>query len=104
MTTLWRRCAAKIEQEVSPQTFSRWFAGIEELDSSDTSLAIQAPDSFTAETLRTRYWGIIKGILEQEVGPNAVLTLSASDGVVNGAGSPNTATTVPANEAAGSHP
>ena len=101
MTTLWRRCAAKIEQEVSPQTFSRWFAGIEELDSSDTSLAIRAPDSFTAETLRTRYWGIIKDILEQEVGPNAVLTLSAGDGVVNGAGPLHPTATIPTNEAAG---
>ena len=101
MTTLWLRCAAKIEQEVSPQTFSRWFAGIEELDSSDTSLAIRAPDSFTAETLRTRYWGIIKDILEQEAGPNAVLTLSAGDGVVNGAGPPHPTATIPTNEAAG---
>ncbi len=99
MTTLWRRCAEKIEQEVSSQTYSRWFAGIEELDSSDSSLAIQAPDPFTAETLRTRYWGIIKDILEQEAGPNVVLTLSASDGVVNGANALRTiAEPFPANE------
>ena len=99
MTTLWRRCAEKIEQEVSSQTYSRWFAGIEELDSSDSSLAIQAPDPFTAETLRTRYWGIIKDILEQEAGPNVVLTLSAGDGVVNGTNALRTiAEPFPANE------
>ena len=102
MTTLWRRCALKIEQEVSPQTFSRWFAGIEELDSSDTSLAIQAPDSFTAETLRTRYWGIIKDILEQEAGPDVALTLSAGDGANNGVAAPRTtAASPPSHEAAG---
>lgn len=88
MTTLWQRCAEKIEQEVSPQTFSRWFAGIEELDSSGSTLAIQAPDPFTAETLRSRYWGIIKDILEQEAGPNVELALSAGDNVANGANEP----------------
>ena len=102
MTTLWQRCAEKIEQEVSTQTFSRWFAGIEELGSSDTSLAIQAPDSFTADTLRSRYWGIIKNILEQEAGPNMVLTLSAGGGVANGVHTPHTTTpTAPGNEVDG---
>ena len=85
MTTLWQRCSEKIRQEVSPQTFARWFAGIEELGSSESSLAIQAPDPFTANTLRSRYWGIITEILKQEGGPNVVLTLSASDLSDNGA-------------------
>ena len=84
MTTLWQRCAEKIKQEVSPQTFTRWFAGIEELDASESSLAIRAPDPFTAETLRSRYWGIIKDVLEQEAGPNVMITLSASDAPTNG--------------------
>lgn len=79
MTTLWQRCAEKIKQEVSPQTFTRWFAGIEELGSSESSLTIQAPDPFTANTLRSRYWGIITEILKQEGGPNVMLSLSASD-------------------------
>lgn len=84
MTTLWQRCAEKIEQEVSPQTFSRWFAGIEELESSENTLAIRAPDPFTAETLRSRYWGIIKDVLEQEAGPSVMIALSASDAPANG--------------------
>ena len=85
MTTLWQRCAAKIKEEVSPQTFARWFAGVEELGTSESSLAIQAPDPFTADTLRSRYWGIISDILKQEAGPNVALTISVGDGPTNGA-------------------
>ncbi len=84
--SLWLRCTEKIKEEVSPQTFTRWFAGVKQLDSNESSLAIQAPDSFTADTLRSRYWGIITDILRQEAGPNVVLTLSASNGANNGAG------------------
>lgn len=82
MTTLWRRCTEKIREEVSPQTFGRWFAGIREVGASESSLAIQAPDPFTAATLRSRYWGILTDILEQEAGPNVALTLSAGGGDV----------------------
>ncbi len=85
MTTLWQRCAAKIKEEVSPQTFARWFAGVEELGASESSLAIQAPDPFTAGTLRSRYWGIISDILKQEAGPDVALTISVGDGPTNGA-------------------
>ncbi len=85
MTDLWQRCSEKIKQEVSPQTFDRWFAGIEELDSSESSLAIQAPDPFTANTLRSRYWGIVADILKQEAGPGVVLSLSVNDAPTNGA-------------------
>ena len=84
--SLWLRCTEKIKEEVSPQTFARWFAGVKQLDSNESSLAIQAPDSFTADTLRSRYWGIITEVLQQEAGPNVVLTLSASNGASNGAG------------------
>ncbi len=83
---LWLRCTEKIKEEVSPQTFARWFAGVEQLGSNESSLAIQAPDSFTADTLRSRYWGIITDILQQEAGPNVVLTLSANNGSSNSAG------------------
>ena len=85
MTTLWQRCEAKIKEEVSPQTFARWFAGVEELGASESSLAIQAPDPFTAGTLRSRYWGIISDILKQEAGPDVALTISVGDGPTNGA-------------------
>ena len=88
MTTLWQRCSEKIRQEVSPQTFARWFAGVEELSASESSLAIQTPDPFTADTLRSRYWGIITDVLKQEAGPNVVLTLSVGSGPANGAGRP----------------
>ena len=88
MTTLWQRCTEKIKQEVSSQTFTRWFAGIKELSTSDSSLAIQAPDPFTAGTLRSRYWGIITDILKQEAGPNIVLTLSVGEGTNNGSNRP----------------
>ncbi len=85
MTTLWHRCADQIKQEVSPQTFTRWFAGIKQLDASESTLAIEVPDPFTANTLRSRYWGIITDVLEQVAGPNIVLTVSASDLPINGA-------------------
>ncbi len=83
MMTLWQRCAEKIRLEVSPQTYERWFAGIKEVGATDFSLAIQAPDSFTASTLRSRYWGIITDILRQETGSNMALDLSADGTPIN---------------------
>ena len=88
MMSLWQRCAEKIRQEVSPQTYERWFTGVKELNANESSLAIQAPDPFTASTLRTRYWGIITEILRQEAGPSVLLTLSSDDASVNGAVAP----------------
>ncbi len=78
MTKLWMRCKEKIQEEVSPQTFDRWFAGIKEISASESSLTLQAPDPFTANTLRSRYWGILTDILEQEAGPDATIALAAN--------------------------
>lgn len=80
MTNLWLRCADKIREEVSPKTFDRWFAGVEEVDANESSLTIQAPNSFTAGALRSRYWGILTDILKQEAGPNVALALLAGNG------------------------
>lgn len=80
MTNLWLRCAEKIREDVSAKTFDRWFAGLREMDANESSLTIQAPNSFTAGTLRSRYWGILTDILKQEAGPGVALILSSNNG------------------------
>ena len=94
MTSLWLRCAEKIQEEVSQKTFNRWFAGLRETDANESSLTIQAPNSFTAGTLRSRYWGILTDILEQEAGPGVALILSSNNGE-NGAPAPAAAKEAP---------
>lgn len=94
MTSLWLRCAEKIQEEVSAKTFDRWFAGLRETDANESSLTLQAPNSFTAGTLRSRYWGILTDILKQEAGPGVSLILS-SNNEENGAPAPAAAEEAP---------
>ncbi len=75
MANIWESCTKKIQEEVSLQAFERWFSGIEEVEASESSLTIRAPDPFTANTLRTRYWGIITDVLREEAGREVDLHL-----------------------------
>lgn len=79
MTEIWDRCLDKIREEVSPQTFERWFSNTTALDHSGGTLTIQVADAFTAETLRTRYGGILDEILRQESRDEVRARFVASD-------------------------
>lgn len=68
MDDIWTRCLAKIHEEVSPQTFTRWFSSTRQISHTADALTIQAPDPFSVETLRSRYWGILTSVVRQEGG------------------------------------
>lgn len=79
MSNLWVKCLGKIRQEVSPQTFDRWFAASLQDSLSDTTLTIRVPDQFSAETIRSRYWSILADVIRQEGGENVTLQLISSN-------------------------
>ncbi|MDA0998934.1 MAG: chromosomal replication initiator protein DnaA [bacterium] len=78
MAELWDRCLEKIREEVSPQTFERWFSNTTAPEHSGGILTVRVPDAFTAEMLRTRYGGILDEILRQESGGELRARLVAS--------------------------
>ncbi len=80
METLWNFCLEKLREEVSPQTFDRWFAETREVSRDDKTVTVEARDSFTIDTLRTRYWGIISQILDQESGNRIALRFVTRNG------------------------
>ena len=80
METFWNYCLEKLREEVSPQTFDRWFAETREVTRDDETVTVEARDSFTVDTLRTRYWGIISQIIGQESGNRITLRFVAPSG------------------------
>ncbi len=93
---LWTKCLAKIQEEVSPQTFERWFSATRQISLSDGVLAVHVPDAFSAETLRTRYWGIVSDIAQQEGGDGLALRLVSSNGAESRPSPPQAAIASPA--------
>ena len=46
----------------------RWFSSTRQISHASDTLTIQAPDAFSVETIRSRYWGILTNVVQQEVG------------------------------------
>lgn len=81
MPELWEKCLSKVREEVSPQTFDRWFAGTRGTAQDEATLTVQVPDPFSLDTLRMRYWGILTDILREEGGEGITLRLVAANGM-----------------------
>jgi chromosomal replication initiator protein len=86
MHDLWTKCLARVREEVSPQAFERWFSGTRVLGIEEGALTIEAPDSFSLETLKSRFHGLVESILHQEgsgaLGLRWVAALNGAKGVL----------------------
>ncbi len=80
MEALWERCLDRLREEVSSQTFERWFSATREVSREGAVLTVQASDSFSLETLRSRYGDLLSDILRQEAGEAVTLRLIAPNG------------------------
>ena len=80
MNDLWVKCLGKIREEVSPQTFDRWFAASLQDSFTDTTLTVRVSDQFSAETIRARYWSILTEVVRQEGGNHVTLHLISPNG------------------------
>ncbi len=80
MSDLWGKCLARVQGEVSPQAYDRWFAGTQEISRDESSLTVQVPDPFSLDTLRSRYWAVLTQILHEENGEEISLHLIAANG------------------------
>ena len=88
MSDLWGSCLGKIKEEVSPQTFERWFSSSHQASQTNTTLVVRVSDRFSEDTIRSRYWGIITEVLRQEAGEGISLQLESLDGVPEHAAGP----------------
>ena len=88
MSDLWGSCLRKIQEEVSPQTFERWFSSSHQASQTNTTLVVRVSDRFSEDTIRSRYWGIITEVLRQEAGEGILLQLESLDGVPEHAAGP----------------
>ncbi|MEK6710746.1 MAG: chromosomal replication initiator protein DnaA [Nitrospinota bacterium] len=68
MQALWTKCLARIQEEVSPQAYERWFSGTRLAGREGDTFTIEVPDPFSLDTLRARYSGLLESILRQEAG------------------------------------
>lgn len=88
MNDLWSNCLERIQDEVSPQTFERWFSSSHQTSQTDTSLIVRVSDRFSEDTIRSRYWGIITEVLRQEAGEGVALQLESLNGIPKHAAGP----------------
>lgn len=70
---IWQRCLTLIYEQVNPQSFKTWFEPIRPLRLEGSALTIQVPNKFFYEWLEEHYVDILKGAIQQEIGPEAQL-------------------------------
>ena len=65
---IWDRCLEVIKDNVSEQSFKTWFEPIKALRLQDSVLTIQVPSQFFYEWLEEHYIGLLKKIIQKELG------------------------------------
>ena len=80
MNDLWDRCLERIKDEISPQAYERWFSTSRQASSTDSTLTVQVPDRFFAETIHNRYWGILGDVVRLEGGEGVSLQIEFPEG------------------------
>lgn len=72
-TALWDKCLEIIRDNISPQQYSAWFAGIRSLSFANGELRLFAPSSFFVEQLEERYLDLIELAIAKVYGEKVTL-------------------------------
>ncbi len=70
---IWNRCLSVIKDNISPSSFSTWFAPIVPLNLKENILTIQVPSQFVYEYIEEHYIDILGKTLRNELGSDAQL-------------------------------
>lgn len=89
---VWRNCLKFIQDNISVQNFSTWFAPIKALKLHNNVLTIQVPTKFFYEWLEEHYIKLLKVALTKELGNEAKLVYSIVMDRNQNATQPNTVT------------
>lgn len=71
--SVWNNCLNFIKDNIQSQAFKTWFAPIQPVRLTDTSLSIQVPSKFFYEWLEEHYVKLLKVALTRELGSQAKL-------------------------------
>jgi chromosomal replication initiator protein len=80
MDTLWKHVLDEIEVEVSKPIFHTFFKGTQLLSLTDSVATITVSTYMTAEYIQTRYYGLIKRILEKKTETQGISLVFISEG------------------------
>ncbi|MFA7204465.1 MAG: DnaA N-terminal domain-containing protein, partial [Candidatus Caldatribacteriota bacterium] len=64
----WEDILKIIKENLSPQLFNTWFAGVKYIDFKDNELKLAVPNLFCKNWLEKNYYQFIKDILVNQVG------------------------------------
>lgn len=74
--TVWENCLRTIQKNVSEQSYNTWFAPIVPLSLNQDVLTIQVPTQFFYEWLEEHYVGLLREVIDQELGAEGQLQYS----------------------------
>ena len=88
---VWSKLAEQLQEEVSEDTFIRWFKDIELADLSDTSVTLRVPSHIYQLWIESNYMGLLRSTILLVLGRERAVHFSfssAGEGIVDGTPAP----------------
>ena len=76
----WEPLLEELSQQINAPSLLVWFDGTVPTAFEGSTLVLRVPNSFALEYIETRFGELLRGVLTEQVGPNAKLLLQAPDG------------------------
>lgn len=77
---VWEPLLEELSQQINAPSLLVWFDGTVPTTFEGSTLVLRVPNSFALEYIETRFGELLRGVLKEQVGPNAKLSLQAPDG------------------------
>jgi hypothetical protein len=79
---VWNLILEELSQEIDEPSSRVWFEGVVPTSYENSTLALNAPNSFACEYIERRFGALIRRLLQEQVGPGTEVALQASPALI----------------------
>src|SRR5918995_6191698 len=79
---VWNLILEELSQEIDEPSSRVWFEGVVPTSYENSTLALEAPNSFACEYIERRFGELVRRLLQEQVGPGTEVALQASPALI----------------------
>ena len=80
---VWNLVLEELSQEIDEPSSRVWFEGVVPTSFEDSTLALNVPNSFAGEYIERRFGGLVRRLLQEQVGPGTEVAIQSSPTLIS---------------------